>query len=158
MYSRVNSRAQPLAPTDAHAALGEALANLSLNIKEAGAIVTNDELPTVKVDHSQLVQVFQNLIGNAVKFHGPEPPRVHVRAERGGGEWTFSVRDNGIGIAPEHFERIFVLFQRLHARADHPGTGIGLAVCRRIVERHGGKIWVESARGKGATFHFTLPA
>lgn len=158
MYSRLSSRAQPLAPTDAHAALGEALANLSLNIKEAGAIVTNDELPTVKVDHSQLVQVFQNLIGNAVKFHGPEPPRVHVRAERGGGEWTFSVRDNGIGIAPEHFERIFVLFQRLHARADHPGTGIGLAVCRRIVERHGGKIWVESARGKGATFHFTLPA
>jgi light-regulated signal transduction histidine kinase (bacteriophytochrome) len=108
-------------------------------------------------DNVQLGQLFQNLIGNAIKFQGMELPRVHVSASRNGNGWVFSVRDNGIGIAPEYAERIFVIFQRLHSPEKYPGTGIGLAVCKKIVERHGGRIWVESESGKGATFYFTLP-
>ncbi len=155
-YSRVGSRAQPLARTDSHAALGEALRNLGPTIAETQALVTNEDLPEVWADHSQLVQVFQNLIGNAIKFHGTESPRAHVSAERRGERWVFCVRDNGIGIDPRYFERVFVIFQRLHSREEYPGTGIGLALCRRIVERHGGTIWVESEPGKGAAFFFTL--
>jgi light-regulated signal transduction histidine kinase (bacteriophytochrome) len=121
--------------------------------------VTFDPLPTVKADPTQLVQLFQNLIGNALKFRKKEePPRVHVSARREGEEWVVSVRDNGIGIKPEYHEKIFVIFQRLHTRQKHPGTGIGLALCKRIVERHGGRVWVESEEGKGATFSFTIPA
>jgi chemotaxis family two-component system sensor kinase Cph1 len=120
-------------------------------------VVTHDSLPTVMADDLQLGQLFQNLIGNAIKFHGEEPPRVHVSARPGGNGWIFSVRDNGIGIAPEYAERIFIIFQRFHSREEYPGTGIGLAVCKKIVERHGGRIWVESELGKGATFYFTLP-
>jgi PAS domain S-box-containing protein len=157
-YSRVSSRGQPASAVDAQAALGEALANLSPAIQEAGAAVTHDALPTVWMDYGQLVQLFQNLIGNAVKFHGPQPPRVHVGVRRDGGQMVFSVQDNGIGIAPEFFERIFVIFQRLHGRQDYPGTGIGLAVCKRIVERRGGRIWVESQPGQGTTIHFSIPA
>lgn len=157
-YSRVASRQQPLGPVDSHSALGEALRNLSPTIEEAHALVVNDELPMVRADRSQLVQLFQNLVGNAVKFRGPESPRVHVSARRDGGEWVFCVRDNGIGIDPRHHDRVFVIFQRLHSREEYAGTGIGLALCRRIAERHGGRIWIESEAGKGAAFFFTLPA
>jgi signal transduction histidine kinase len=105
----------------------------------------------------QLTQVFQNLVGNALKFRGDRPPHVRVTAQRSGEHWQFSISDNGIGIAAQHFERIFVIFQRLHTKAEHPGTGIGLAACKKIIERHGGRIWVESEVGVGSVFHFTLP-
>jgi signal transduction histidine kinase len=157
-YSRVNTQGRPLEPTDSHAVLGEALRNLTVSIEESGAIVTNDDLPVVRADASQLQQVFQNLIGNAIKFRGKTSPHVHVAARKEGREWLFSVMDNGIGIDPQHAERLFVIFQRLHTRQEYQGTGIGLAVCKRIVERHGGSIWFESEPGKGSTFYFTLPA
>jgi light-regulated signal transduction histidine kinase (bacteriophytochrome) len=120
-------------------------------------VVTSAPLPTVLADEGQLVQLFQNLIGNAIKFCGAEKPLIQVRGEPDGTAWTFSVRDNGIGIDPQFAERIFVIFQRLHSREEYPGTGIGLALCKKIVERHGGRIWVESQPGQGATFCFTLP-
>jgi PAS domain S-box-containing protein len=156
-YSRLETRGKPPEPTDSHDALGQALANLGTAIRESVALVTNEDLPTVRADESQLVQLFQNLVGNAIKFRGPEPPRVHVSAVSKGNEWLFSVRDNGIGIAKEYHERIFSIFQRLHSREEYPGTGIGLALCKRIVERHGGTIRVESGPGSGSTFFFTLP-
>ncbi len=184
-YSRVGTRGKPFEPTDCNFALDHALANLQIAIEETGAAVTSDPLPTVVADEGQLVQLFQNLIGNACKFHGAEPPRVHVSArqvalqgdkETGGQgdkekmpvsvspglrvplSWEFSVRDNGIGIDPQQFERMFMIFQRLHTVAEYPGTGIGLAICKKIVGRHGGRIWVESQPGQGSTFYFTLPA
>src|SRR5262249_24021091 len=132
-------------------------ANLTVAIENSGALITNQELPTVKADPTQLGQLLQNLIANAIKFHGPESPRVHVSACERPDEWVFSVKDNGIGIDPQYFERIFVIFQRLHVAADYPGTGIGLAVCKRIVERHNGRIWIESELGSGSTFFFGLP-
>jgi light-regulated signal transduction histidine kinase (bacteriophytochrome) len=161
-YSRITTRGQPSAPIDAHDALGESVINLQAAIQETGALVTNDELPWILGDHTQIVQVFQNLIGNGIKFHkASEPPRVHLSAERNVEHpdfWVFKVADNGIGIDPRHFDRLFVIFQRLHGRQEYPGTGIGLATCKRIVERHGGKIWLESEAGKGTTFFFTLPS
>ena len=157
-YSRVGTRGNPLTPAACEDALDQALANLKLTIEDSGAVVTHDPLPTVAADSSQLVQLFQNLIGNAIKFHDDEPLRVHVAVERKDDEWKFSVVDNGIGIDPEFFERIFVIFQRLHGREEYSGTGIGLAVCKKIVDRHGGRMWVESEPGRGATFYFTIPA
>jgi len=156
-YSRVGTRAKGLESTDCPAVLDQALANLKVAIEQGGAVVTHDPLPTVMADKLQLIQLFQNLIGNAIKFHVEEPPRIHVSAELKGNEWVFSVRDNGIGIDPHYAERIFVIFQRLHTREEYPGTGIGLAICKKIVERRGGRIWVESQPGIGSTFCFTIP-
>jgi signal transduction histidine kinase len=156
-YSRLGRKGQPFAITDSNAILKQSLSNLQGAIEESGAVVTTDLLPTVLADGTQLVQLFQNLIGNAIKFHGPEKPLIHVRAESNGPEWSFSVRDNGIGIDRQYAERIFVIFQRLHSRAEYPGTGIGLAFCKKIVERHGGRIWLGPEPGPGATFWFTLP-
>jgi len=157
-YSRVGTQGKELSPTDSEAVLALSLNDLKLAIEENGVLVTHDPLPTVMADHSQLGQLFQNLIGNAIKFRSNEPPRVHLSASRNGNGWTFSVTDNGIGIAAEYSERIFVIFQRLHSRKEYAGTGIGLAICKKIVERHGGRIWMESEVGKGATFYFILPA
>jgi len=156
-YSRVSSRGRPLTPTDCNAVLGHVRINLSVAIEENNAIVIHDELPIVMADETQLVQVFQNLIGNAIKFHAEEPPRIHVSAEKTEKEWIFSVKDNGKGIDPQYYERVFVIFQRLQSKGEYPGTGIGLAICKRIIERHGGRIWVESEYGKGSTFYFTIP-
>lgn len=156
-YSRVGTRGREFAPTDANRVLEDALFNLSHAINDSQAEITSDKLPSVAADGSQLTQVFQNLIGNAIKFCGKEKPDIHVGVSLTQGEWRFTVRDNGIGIPPEHQERIFQIFQRLHSREEYPGTGIGLSICKRIVERHGGRIGVESAPGKGTTFWFTLP-
>ena len=156
-YSRVGTRGKPFETTECEVILEKALLNLKTTIEENHAVVTHDVLPALMADSSQLVQLFQNLVGNAIKFHGDERPEVHIGAERNGTQWIFSVRDNGIGIDPKYFERIFVIFQRLHARAEYPGTGIGLAICKKIVERHKGRIWVESQPGKGSTFNFTIP-
>ncbi len=157
-YSRVGTRGKELVPTDCGAVFEAARTNLQVAIEECGAEVTSDELPAVRGDAIQLTQLFQNLMGNALKFRGERPPKVHVDAERQDGEWLFSVRDNGIGIEPQYAERIFVIFQRLHGKTEYPGTGIGLAICKKIVERHGGRIWVESEPGEGSTFYFTLRA
>jgi light-regulated signal transduction histidine kinase (bacteriophytochrome) len=156
-FSRVGTRGRRLEPVDANDVLGTVRVNLSVAIEGVGALVTNEELPTVLADPTQLGQLLQNLIANAIKFHGAESPRVHIAACERAAEWVFTVRDNGIGIEPEYFDRIFAIFQRLHVAADYPGTGIGLAVCKRIAERHGGRIWVESDPGNGATFSFSIP-
>jgi PAS domain S-box-containing protein len=156
-FSRVGTRGVAPAPVDAGAALDAALTHLSLSIAESNALVTRDALPTVLADPGQLQHLFLNLVSNAIKFRGAEPPQVHVSAAAVDDGWRFSVRDNGIGISPEYFERIFVIFQRLHARTEYPGTGIGLAIAKKIVERHSGRIWLESEPGRGATFFFTLP-
>jgi PAS domain S-box-containing protein len=156
-YSRVTTRGWPFVPTDTGVVFEQATTNLRLAIEESRAAVTCDPLPPVLADDMQMVQLFQNLIANAVKFRGREPPQVHVSARQEREEWVFSVRDNGIGIEPQYFDQVFVIFQRLHSREDYPGSGAGLAVCKNIVERHGGRIWVESELGKGSTFYFTIP-
>lgn len=155
-YSRVGTRGKPFKPTDGEAVFKMAVDNLARSIAQSGAIITHDPLPTISGDEVQLIQLFQNLIANALKFHGQEPPQVHISARQQDGEWVFAVRDNGIGMAPEQQERIFAIFQRLHHRSEYPGTGVGLAICKKIVERHGGKIWVESEVGRGSTFYFTV--
>lgn len=156
--SRVGTRGRDLEPTESEAALRDALMNLEQAIGEAGAEVSHEPLPPVLGDRMQLTQLFQNLVSNAVKFNTSGTPRVAVTAHRSGAMWEFAVADNGIGIDPAHFDRIFQVFQRLHTRDTYEGTGIGLSVCRKIVERHGGAIWPESATGQGTTFRFTLTA
>jgi PAS domain S-box-containing protein len=157
-YSRVGTRLAEPSEIAMEDTLRRILAELRPTIAETGALVTHDPLPVVTGDPTQLFQLLQNLVQNAIKFHKPdEPPRVRIAAEELESVWRFSVRDEGIGIAPEFQDRIFIIFQRLHNRGDYPGTGIGLAICKKIVERHGGRIWVESAAGEGSTFYFTLP-
>ncbi|MCB9731114.1 MAG: PAS domain S-box protein [Deltaproteobacteria bacterium] len=156
-YSRVDSRARPFEPTDLNEICRDALAILDSSLADSGGEVIVEELPIVRGDRAQLTQLFQNLIGNAIKYHGKAPPKVEVTSEANDGGWVISVRDNGIGIAPKHHERVFEIFRRLHPQDAYPGTGIGLAVCRRIVHRHGGTIWVESEAGAGSVFSFTLP-
>ena len=156
-YSRVGTKGKDLLDTSSEEALQQALMNLRGAIEDSGALVTHDPLPTVLADETQLIQLFQNLVGNAIKYQSPGVPKVHVSAARNGEKkWMFSVQDNGLGIDPQYFERIFGMFQRLHKREEFAGTGIGLAICKKIVERHGGSISVESQPGKGSTFRFAL--
>lgn len=157
-FSRVGHNGTGSKAADCNRIVGEALLNLHTAIEESGAEVTHDPLPAVAAEHAQLIQVFQNLIGNAIKFHGPEKLTVHISAERHDAQWLFSVADNGIGIAPEYHEVIFAIFQRLHGRSEYAGNGVGLAICKKIIEHYGGRIWVKSEPGKGCTFQFTLPA
>ena len=157
-YSRAGTNGKALHEISSEDALRVALTNLRPTIEQSGAVVTHDSLPAVTTDAPQLTQVFQNLVGNAIKYRGHEVPQVHVSATNNGGdEWIFSVRDNGLGIDPQYFERIFIIFQRLHGREEFEGTGIGLAICKKILERLGGRIWVESRPEKGSTFYFALP-
>jgi light-regulated signal transduction histidine kinase (bacteriophytochrome) len=157
-YSRVNSKELALRQTDCGEVILEAMRNLQVAIEESGASVDWDPLPALWADQGQLIHLFQNLLGNAIKFRKKEEcPRIHVSAVDSGGEWVISVQDNGIGIDTRQAERIFQIFQRLHTRAEYPGTGIGLAVCQKVVERLGGKLWVESELGVGSTFRFTIP-
>jgi PAS domain S-box-containing protein len=156
-YSRVNRFGKPLEPTRLENSLNNALNNLQISIQESGASITHDALPTVMADPVQITQVLQNLIANAIKFHGEKAPQIHIGAQKINNEWQFEIRDNGIGIESQYFERIFLIFQRLHTRSEYPGTGIGLSLCKKIIERHGGRIWVTSQPGQGSTFLFTLP-
>jgi PAS domain S-box-containing protein len=156
-YSRVGTKGKDLLETSSEDALQQALINLRGLIEESSALVTHDHLPSVVADEMQLVQLFQNLIGNAIKYQNPGIPKIHISASKSGGKkWMFSVKDNGLGIEPQYFDRIFGMFQRLHEREEFAGTGIGLAICKKIVERHGGVISVESQPGLGSTFHFAL--
>jgi hypothetical protein len=155
-YSRVGREIE-LQPTDCHSVVDQEIASLQATIQESGAVIRCDSLPTVAADPTLLGQVFRNLIGNAIKFRGDEPPEVHISAETKDGHWVLAVRDNGIGIEPEYQERIFTIFERLHSVEEYPGTGIGLSICKKAVECWGGQIWVESQPGQGATFYFTAP-
>lgn len=157
-YSRIGTKGKAFEPVNCNDVFNAALKNLQLAIEESKAVVTHGSLPTVMGDATQLGQLFQNLIGNAIKFRSDrKPPAIHVSTEQNSKECVFSFRDDGIGIDPQFSERIFIIFQRLHSKEEYPGTGIGLALCKKIVERHGGRIWVESEPGKGATFSFTIP-
>ena len=156
-FSRIGRAGIKAGRVNCDAAMAEVLLNLGPAIRECGATVSYAPLPEVWADSSQMTQVFQNLIGNAIKFRGKEPPEILVQAEKAGQDWLFTVSDNGIGIAPESAENIFVAFQRLHTRTEYPGNGIGLSICKKIIERNGGKIWVESGASKGSSFKFTLP-
>jgi light-regulated signal transduction histidine kinase (bacteriophytochrome) len=156
-YSRVGTKGSALLDISSEDALQQALFNLRGAIEDSGALVTHDPLPAVSADETQLIQLFQNLVGNAIKYQGPGVPKVHIAAIRNGGKrWTFSVQDNGLGIEPQYFEKIFGMFQRLHKREAFAGTGIGLAICKKIVEQHGGRISVDSEPGHGSTFRFAL--
>lgn len=156
-YSRLDGQPRPFRPVNLRDVFTDALALLGTYVTDTGASVTCGDLPTVAGDRGQLVQLLHNLIGNAIKYHGDQPPLVHFSAERGADEWRFCVSDNGIGIQPKYHERIFEIFRRLHNQREYPGTGIGLALCRRVVHHHGGRIWVESEFGHGSRFYFTIP-
>jgi len=156
-YSRVTRISSESDPEDCELILNQVLSILKLIIEENKVTVSHDPLPKLMVDSTQLIQVFQNLILNGIRFHGEETPKIHITAEKKASEWVFSVQDNGIGIDPQYSEKIFEIFKRFHTRDEYSGTGIGLSICKRIVERHGGHIWVESKLGKGSTFYFTLP-
>jgi light-regulated signal transduction histidine kinase (bacteriophytochrome) len=156
-YSRIGRHGGEFQPTDCGLMFRKAMANLRSRIESSGATVTSGALPNLMADELQLVQLFQNLISNAIKFKGAQPPVVHVTAVEQPEGWVFAVRDNGIGMEAQYFERIFMMFQRLHSKAEYPGTGIGLAICKKVVDRHGGRIWVESRPGSGSTFYFLLP-
>lgn len=157
-YSRVTTQGGAMEIIDSQVALDKAVANLQVAIAQAAAAVTHDRLPEVEGDVMQLTQLFQNLVGNAMKFRGETSPCIHIAAEREGSWWRFSVTDNGIGIDSQYQKKVIEIFQRLHTRSEYPGTGIGLAICKRIVQRHGGKIWFESETGLGTRFYFTLKA
>jgi len=156
-YARVGTEDRKLESVDCAIVFEQTLANLEAAIKESAAVVTRSALPTLLTNGTHMAQLFQNLIANAIKFRGAGPPQVHVAAEQREHDWLFSVRDNGIGIEAQYAERIFLIFQRLHSRSDYPGTGIGLAICKKIVESQGGRIWFESEPGNGSTFWFTIP-
>ena len=156
-YSRVDTQGREFAPVNMQDVVSKTLAVLKLRIEESNAQVITGSLPVISGDEIQMIRVMQNLIVNAIKFHGPEPPKICVSASEGRNEWTFSVKDNGIGLDMKHADKIFQMFQRLHSRSEYPGTGVGLAVAKKIIERHGGRVWVESEEGKGATFFFTIP-
>ncbi len=156
-FSQVGTEIKKFEPISCASVVNRAIANLQTAIEESGALLTYGALPTVMTDPSQLYRLFQNLIGNAIKFRSEETPKIHISAERGRNEWVFSVRDNGIGIEKKDAERIFAVFQRVYGKSKYPGTGIGLAICKKIVEQHGRRIWVESKPGNGSTFHFTIP-
>ncbi|MCK5561724.1 MAG: PAS domain S-box protein, partial [Thermoplasmata archaeon] len=156
-YSRVSTKGKEFRPTNAEDILNQVLSDLGLMIEDSGASVTHDKLPLLQADDAQLGQIFQNLLGNSLRFHGKESPQVHVSADKQDNEWIFSVKDNGIGIDPQYGDRPFMIFQQLHTMDEYPGTGIGLAVCKRIVERHKGRIWFDSEPGKGTTFYFSIP-
>lgn len=158
MYSRAGRGELKLEPANLEAVFAQALSNLETAIQTNQATVTHDPLPTIMASPSQITQVLQNLIGNAIKYHGDDPPNVHVSAAQRSGLWQISIKDNGIGIDPQFADRVFVIFQRLHTKREYPGTGIGLAICKKMIERHGGQVWLESeGEGKGTTFHFTIP-
>jgi len=157
-YSRVSTRGNALKPLESEEVLKQTLRALRPSIEETGCVITHDPLPAIEGDFTQLMQVVQNLISNAIKFRGTDSPRIHVSASRNGVEWVFSVTDNGIGIETRHLDRIFLIFQRLHKKTQYQGTGMGLAIVKKIIERHHGRIWVESEPGKGTTFFFTIPA
>ncbi len=156
-YARVGTKAGDSTEADCNDIVESSTTNLQVEIEKNRAIVTHDQLPTLLADHTQIIQLFQNLIGNGIKFRREEPPRVHISAEHKEKEWVISICDNGIGIDPKHSTSIFDIFQRLHDNSKYPGNGIGLATCKKIVENHGGRIWVESTPGEGSTFKFAIP-
>jgi len=157
LYSRITTHAQPSTPNNLEIILKDALFNLHEAIKESGATITYDKLPILTVDKTQFLQLFQNFVSNAIKFRREEPPKIHIGAELVNNEWLFSIKDNGIGIESKYFDRLYNIFYRLHTKEEYPGTGIGLPICKKIVQRYGGKVWVESELGKGSTFYFTIP-
>lgn len=156
-YSRITTHAEEPSFHDLEVILKDALYNLQEAIKESGAVITYDEMPTLKVDRTQFLQLFQNFISNAIKFRREIPPKIHVGVREGSVAWLFSIKDNGIGIESKYFDRLYNIFYRLHTKEEYPGTGIGLPICKKIIQRYGGKVWVESELGKGATFYFTIP-
>jgi len=156
-YSRVDTAGHAFSTTSTEKAMQIATINLKEAIEESGVEITHDPLPTIEADQSQIIQVLQNLLANSIKFRGQKKPLIHVSADQDDGEWIFSVSDNGIGIEEQYGDRIFTIFQRLHGREEYPGTGIGLAVCKRIMERHQGRIWFDSEPGSGTTFNFSIP-